>query len=221
MVLSGNSFLPPVRALIAAHEEATGVTFDYTTAGSEDLLPHVKQGSQGDVFVTHDPFLDYARDAGRVLNSVHVGFVAPVLAVQPGNPKGLKTLDDLAQPGLKVALSNPDYSTCGEMVRDLLTQKGIYESVMANVGNRLMRGHADLGNLMQMKSVDAVIMWNGVANTFKEHLEVVPVPYEYEEEIRVHVIALNYSTCPEKLAQFMELVEQKGKDLFAQHGYSK
>ncbi|NLF68849.1 MAG: solute-binding protein, partial [Candidatus Anammoximicrobium sp.] len=44
-----------------------------------------------------------------------VGVVAPVVAVQKGNPKGLAKFDDLARPGLRVALSNPEYSTCGKM----------------------------------------------------------------------------------------------------------
>ena len=78
---------------------------------------------------------------------------------------------------------------------------------MKNVGNRLTKGHSNLGNLLKTQAVDAVLMWNGVANTFKEHLEIVTTPYEYDSEIRVRVIGLNYSKRPEFVKRFMEFAE--------------
>ena len=44
---------------------------------------------------------------------------------QKGNPKGLKSVEDLTQADLKVALTDPQYSTAGEMVFALLEKKGI------------------------------------------------------------------------------------------------
>ena len=92
---------------------------------------------------------------------------------------------------------------------------------MKNVGNRLTKGHSTLGTFLKTKVVDAVIMWNGVAHTFAEALEVVPTPYEYDKEIRVHVISLNYSEQPESLEEFMEFVKDKGPKVFSEHGYVK
>lgn len=221
VIMTGNSFLPPVEQLIAEFSEKTGIKATYTTGGSEDLLPHVKSRQKGDIFITHDPYLDYTKDAGAHSDHVTVGFVAPVLVVQEGNPKGIKRISDLATPGLRVALSNPEYSTCGEMVRDLLKKKGIYDAVMKNVGNRLTKGHPNLGNLIKTKTVDAVVMWNGVANTFAEHLDIVKTPYEYDSEIRVHVIGLNYSKQPEAVRKFLEFVRENGQRIFAEKGYVK
>ena len=221
IVLAGNSFIPPTEELIAKLTEKTGIKATYTTGGSEDLLPHVKAKQRGDIFITHDPYLDYTKEAGALASDVPVGFVAPVLAVQKGNPKKIQSLGDLAKPGIKVALSDPKYSTCGEMVRDLLKKKGLYEQVMKNVENRLTKGHSNLGNLLKAQTVDAVIMWNGVANTFKEHLDLVKTPYEYDEEIRVHVMGLSYSKQPEAVAKFIELTRQEGEKIFAKHGYVK
>ncbi len=221
VILAGSSFIPPTEQLIAEFTEKTGVSAVYTTGGSEDLLPHVKARQRGDIFITHDPYLDYTKEAGSCSDHVHVGFVAPVLAVQKGNPKGIKRIDDLTRDGLKVALSDPKYSTCGEMVRDLLREKGIYDAVMKNVGNRLTKGHSNLGNLLKTQTVDAVLMWNGVANTFKEHLDIVRTPYEYSSQMKVHVIGLSYSKQPEAVRQFVEFVRERGEAVFSEHGYVK
>ena len=221
IILCGSSFPQPMEQLYSEFTAQTGIKVTTTVAGSEDFLPLVKAGQKGDVLVTHDPYLDYVAEANALADYVHVGFVAPVLAVQKGNPKGLTGIQDLTRPGLKVALSDPQYSTCGEMVFALLEKKGIKEAVMKNVENRLTKGHSNLGNFLKTQAVDAVIMWNGVAHTFRDSVEVVWTPYEYDEEIRVHIIGLSYSKEPELLKQFIAFARTRGPGIFAEYGYVK
>jgi molybdate transport system substrate-binding protein len=221
VVLCGNSFVPPCDELVARFKALTNVEVVTTAAGSEDFLPLVKAGQKGDILITHDPYLDYVRDAKALADHVQVGFVAPVLAVQKGNPKGIKCIEDLAKPGLTVALSDPKYSTCGEMVAALLERKGIRDAVMKNVENRLTKGHGNLGTFLKTGAVDAVIMWNGVADTFKDSLDIVKTPYEYATETRVHVIGLSYSRHPDLVKRFVDCARAEGATIFARHGYVK
>jgi len=221
VVLCGSSFPGPMEQLCAEFTAKTGIEMATMVAGSEDFLPLVKAGRKGDVLVTHDPYLDYVADANALGDHVAVGFVAPVLAVQKGNPKGLTRIEDLTWPGLKVALTDPQYSTCGEMVFALLEKKGMKDAVMKNVQNRLTKGHSTLGNFLKTQAVDAVIIWNGVAHTFSDSVDIVPTPYEYDNEIRVHIIGLSYSKQPELLKQFLEFARKRGQDVFAQHGYTR
>ena len=220
-VLCGSSFVKPMEKLCEEFTAKTGIETVTTVGGSEDLLPMVKVAEKGDIFVTHDPFLDYVRDANALADHVQVGFVAPVLAVQKGNPKGVKNIEDLGRPGLKVALTDPQYSTCGEMVYPLLDKKEIKDAVLKNVENRLARQHSTLGNYLKLQTVDAVIMWNGVAHTFRDDLEVVKTPYEYDQEIRVHIMGLNYTKQADSLRQFIEFVRTRGPEIFTEYGYVK
>jgi len=103
----------------------------------------------------------------------------------------------------------------------LLEKKGIKDAVMDNVQNRLTKGHPTLGNFLKTESVDAVIMWNGVAHTFRDSLEVVRTPYEYDKEIRVHVIGLSYTKEPGLLEKFIEFARRRGPEIFAEYGYVK
>ncbi len=221
VILCGSSFVPPTEQLCSEFKAQTGIETIHTVGGSEDLLPHVKAGIKGDIFITHDPFLDYTRDANALADDVQVGFVAPVLAVQKGNPKGIKSVDDLTRPGLKVALTDPQYSTAGEMVFALLDKKGIKEAVMKNVENRLTKGHSNIGTFLKTQAVVAGILWNGVAHTFADSLEIVKTPYEYEQEIRVHIMGLSYTKQAEELKQFMEFARKRGPAIFTEHGYVK
>jgi molybdate transport system substrate-binding protein len=221
VMLCGDSFLPPAKQLCSEFKAKTGIEILSTVAGSENLLPHVKARDEGDIFITHDPYMDYTRDANALADNVNVGFVAPVLVVQKGNPKGIKSIEDLTRPGLKVALTDPQYSTCGEMVFALLEKKGIKDAVMKNVENRLTKGHSNIGTFIKTQAIDAGIMWNGVAHTFKDSLDIVKTPYEYDVETRVHIMSLSYSKNPELLKQFMEFAHKRGTEIFAEYGYVK
>ena len=221
VVLCGSSFVPPMEQLTREFTDLTGIKCISTVAGSEDFLPLVKTGQKGDILVTHDPYLDYVKDVNALADYAEVGFVAPVLAVQKGNPKNLKAIEDLKEPGLKVALTDPQYSTCGEMIFALLEKKGIKDQVLNNVENRLTKGHSTLGTFLKTQAVDAAIIWNGVANTFKDSLDVIKTPYEYENEIRVHVITLNYSQYQDAINKFIEFAKKRGPEIFASHGYIK
>jgi len=221
VLLCGSSFVPPGKKMCSEFTASTGIAVVTTVAGSEDFLPLVKTGRKGDILITHDPYLDYASDANALAEHAQVGFVAPVLVVQEANPKSISSIDDLTKEGLKAAFTDPQYSTCGEMVFKLLEKKGIKEAVMKNVGNRLTKGHSTVGTFFETGVIDAAIMWNGVANTFADSLDIVPTPYEYDSEIRVHVIGLSYSQYPEHVKKLVEFARTRGKEIFAEHGYVK
>jgi len=220
-VLCGGSFRQPMERMAEVFEQETGIRATLAFGQSEDLLPHVKLHSRGDLFVTHDPYARYTEEVGALLRYVTVGHVAPVLVVKKGNPKDIRRVEDLLRPGLRVCLPNPDFSTCGEMVFGLLERKGIKDAVLENVGNALFRSHAQVGSNIKLGHCDAGIMWNGVAHNWLDAIEIVPSPYEYDEEIRVTVIGLSYSKKRDLVEQFLTVAEDRGEDIFREFGYVK
>ncbi len=220
-VLCGGSFQPPVEELAGIFEEETGIKATLVFGQSEDHLPHVKMQDHGDVFISHDPFTEYTEQTGSLLRYVVVGHVAPVLVVAKGNPKNVHTIEDLTKPGLRVCLPNPEFSTCGKIVFGFLEQKGIKDAVLENVGNALFRSHAQIGSNIKLGHRDAGIMWNGVAHNWLDAIEIVPTPYEYDEEIRVTVIGLSYSKKRELIEQFLTVAEARGEVIFREFGYVK
>ncbi len=220
-ILCGGSFRPPLEALVEAYQSETGAAVEISFGGSEELLPQIEIGKEGDLFVTHDPYLDYTEEADALLDSVHVGFVAPVLVVGKGNPAGIESLDDLAKPGVRVALPNPEYSTCGEMLDALLEKKGIKDAVVANAEGAIFRSHSETGNALKLGTREAGVMWNGTANTFKDDIDTIKTPYEYDETIKVWIMGLSYTDQTEEVEAFLEFAREHAEALFAEHGYVK
>jgi len=222
-VLCGGSFRPPMEELKDKFEKQTGVKVDLSFGQSEDLLPQVKIGKMGDVFVTHDPYLKYTQEAGALLEGVQVGYVAPVLVVRKGNPAGVRALADLARPELagKVALPDPQFSTCGEMLARLLKKKGLWAAALKNAEGAVFRSQSETGNALKLGTREVGVMWNGTAHNFLDTLEIIPTPYEYDETIRVWVMGLSYSPQPDLVKQFLEFCKTEGRKVFAAHGYVK
>ena len=81
------------------------VTFNF--AGSQALATQIRQGAPADLFASADlANMDKVKD----LVATPQNFASNRLAivVEQGNPKGVKGLADLADPGLKVVLAAPD-----------------------------------------------------------------------------------------------------------------
>lgn len=220
-VLCGSSFKYPTEKLIEMFEAETGITMEISFGGSEDHLPHVQAHEAGDIYVTHSPYMKYTEDAKAASRWIKVGYVRPVLVTKKGNPFGLQKVEDLTKTDLKVALPDSNYSTCGEMVEELFKKKSIWEDVKKNTGNAFFRSHGQTATAIKVGNRDAGMMWNGVAHTWLDSLDIIPTPYEYEQVIEVGIVGLSYSKRSEAVEKFLKFAEQNGESIFSEFGYTK
>lgn len=92
-------------ALEARHP---GVTAKYSFAGSQQLVTNLLTGAPADVIATADmASMKQLTDAGLVDTPRTVATNRLEIAVEPGNPKGVRGLADLARPELTVVLEDP------------------------------------------------------------------------------------------------------------------
>jgi molybdate transport system substrate-binding protein len=80
----------------------------FSFAGSQQLATQLEQGAKADVVATADgPSMQRLVDARLVDRPLTLAHSTLVIAVAPGNPKGVSGLGDLARPGLAVVLADP------------------------------------------------------------------------------------------------------------------
>jgi molybdenum ABC transporter molybdate-binding protein len=106
-----------------------------------------------------------------------------VIAVPKGNVKKVKTLADLAQPGLRVGLCNAEQSTLGFMTRAMLRSSGLLESVMANTLSQVPTADA-LINQMRVGSLDAAIVYKVNVLPQAEHFDIIPLPADKAKAVQ-------------------------------------
>lgn len=99
------------------------------------------------------------------------------IAVQKGNPKGIKSLADLARPGLRLGLCNAEQSTLGYMTDGMLRSSGLHDSIRKNV--KVEQPTADfLITQMLVGKLDAAIVYRVNYQLQEEHLDLVPIRHE-------------------------------------------
>jgi molybdate transport system substrate-binding protein len=210
----------PVLELGKQFAASKGMPVEYDLGGSETLLPKILAGAPADIFVCHDPFEEKLKTAGRWTNTVVVGYLEPVVAVHPGNPKNLRRLADLARPDLQLGIGDPRYSTCGELFVRALREQGLYDAVMKNVKLQA-RSHGEIANGLVLGPLDAVVVWNFVVQLYPGKLEVAPSGVKYPVT-RVTVLGLAGSPNPAGRDAILEWFRQPAAQAaFRKHGYGR
>ncbi|HUS16834.1 MAG TPA: molybdate ABC transporter substrate-binding protein, partial [Chloroflexia bacterium] len=113
----------------------------FNFAGSQALLAQLKQGASADLFITADaPTMDAARTAGLVLSPQVLARNSLVVVLPSSNPGGVRTLADLARPGLKIVLAAPavpvgsyTLQVLDKLAADAAYGPGFKAGVLANV----------------------------------------------------------------------------------------
>jgi molybdate transport system substrate-binding protein len=126
------------------------VAFNFES--SSTLATQITEGAPADVFASaSQATMDTVDEAGLVVGD-RTDFAGNSLqiAVEPGNPKGIDGLEDLAQPDLTVVLAAEEVPA-GEYARQALDEQGIevepasLETDVRAVLSRVALGEADAG----------------------------------------------------------------------------
>ncbi|MCO6455344.1 MAG: molybdate ABC transporter substrate-binding protein [Pirellulaceae bacterium] len=97
-----------------------------------------------------------------------------VIVVPRGNPQQIRTLADLARPGLRVALGQPDQCTIGVLSKRLLEDEGLYDAVRENLVQETPTSAMLVPNITT-GSADAVLAYRTDTLAESERLEVLPI----------------------------------------------
>jgi molybdate transport system substrate-binding protein len=133
----------------AAH---AGVDVRLNYAGSSELAQQIVNGAPADVFAAaSDATMKTVTDAGRAVGTPEI-FATNVLeiATAPGNPKGITSFADLAEPDLKVVVCAPQVP-CGAAADKIEKATGVTlepvseEADVKSTLGKVTSGDADAG----------------------------------------------------------------------------
>jgi len=161
-----------------AEHEGVDVKLDF--GGSSDLVTQIQNGAPADVFASADTAnMDKLVQDG-LTGAEPQDFATNVLeiAVPPGNPAGVQTLADLAEPGLKLVVCAPEVP-CGAAAQQVAQVAGVTldpvseEQSVTDVLGKVTSGEADAGLVYVTDVAGAGDDVEGI--TFPESKQVVNV----------------------------------------------
>ena len=219
LLYCGAGIKPPVAELVDEFARRHGVTIECDYRGSEVLLSSIKLTGKGDLYMPGDVhYVELAEREGLIASSNTVCYFVPVILVQRGNPKNehIRTLSDLTRDDVRVGLGDPQFCAIGRKSSRIFAKNGIREDDV-NVKFRSPTVN-ELGNHIELGSLDAVIVWDAVARAVGDKGEIVEIPAEENVISTVAVGVLKSSKHPQAAAKFVEFIlSQAGREVFEKH----
>jgi molybdate transport system substrate-binding protein len=175
-LLCGAGLRPPVEEIVDAFRRRHGVRVEIQYGASNLLLGQLELTGRGDVFLPGDAFYtDEARRKGLVADSRTVAWFVPVIQVADGNPKGIKTVADLAVPGIRLGIADERAAAVGRITPEIFRMNGVsMDDVRRNVVFTSVTA-PELGQSVALGHVDAVIVWQPVAKQYPS-TEIIAIP---------------------------------------------
>ena len=189
----------------------TRVTFNF--AGSQALATQIQQGAPADVFASADiPNMDKVKD----LVATPQNFASNRLAivVEQGNPKGVRSLDDLASGDLKVVLAAEEVPA-GKYAKQILDQAGVtvrpvsQEDNVKAVVTKVSLGEADAG-----------IVYVTDVTAGGDKVDGVQIPDDQNVTATYPIATVKAGKDQAGAQAFMDLVlSDEGQQVLKQHGF--
>lgn len=164
VVFAGAAASPVYKEACKVFESKYGVEVELRLGGSGSLLSAMEIARVGDVYVPGSPeYLVKANKLGIVnLTAAPArvfAYLVPAILVQKGNPKGVSSLEDLAKPGIRVGIADPESVCVGLYAKELLEANGLWEDVKKNIVVHAESCEAT-ATLIFTGAVDAIIGWH-------------------------------------------------------------
>ncbi len=220
----GAGIRPAAKALIEAFEATHDVKISGNYAGSGTLLGQITALQKGDLFMPGaELYVDKAIEKGLAVKDTKrvVAYFIPVIFVQKGNPRGVASLQDLKKEGLRVGLGDERACAIGKKTLKIFEKNGIpYADIQKNVANK-SGTVTELGMWIQLKNVDATILWDANARHFAKDGDVVEIPVEQNIPSTIPIVLLECSAYPEEARDFIEFAtSNEGRKLLTDRGYT-
>ena len=214
------------KAFEAAHP---GVTVKFNFAGSQVLRTQIEQGAPADVFASADhKNMDPLVTENLAASGAAQDFATNLLTVilPPKNPANIKTLQDLAKPGIKIVLEDASVPA-GNYTRQILTNMSkdptygtdFSSKVLANVVSnetdvkqvvaKVDQGEADAGVVYVTDALAA------------PDLISISIPENYNVIAHYPIVALEKAPNPDLAAAFVAYVlSADGQAIMKKWGFS-
>jgi len=209
LLFAGAGLRQPTDQMIQTFQKETGHTVRVTYAGSGQLMSSILASGQGDLFMPGAFFyIQKLEKMGRIDSSKNLMAHTAVVGVNIHKANLIRSFDDLARPGLRLALGDPKAMAFGRIARKIVSCSPFKEAILKNV---VVYGATvkQLAMYVAQGDVDAAIIGRADAFQFRDRIQTVPIPTEYFQPETVAIAVLKDSKHPEAASQFRDFMTSK------------
>ena len=186
---AGAGLKQPLDLVVDDFQKKTGhqVVVDYD--GSGRLLTKLELTGQGDLFMPGEGFYIDKLSSSAVHSRRTIVLRAPVIAVSRKHAGTITALADLARPGVRVGLGDPQAMALGKTAETILERSGLKAAVLKNTVV-FAATVKQLALYAAESTVDAAIVGRPDALQFAETVDSIAIPRELYEPDTIAVAVL-------------------------------
>ncbi|MEC8252377.1 MAG: molybdate ABC transporter substrate-binding protein [Planctomycetota bacterium] len=186
-------------------------------AGTPQLVMQLRQGAPADVFASADQLqMRAVVDAGLTADEPR-RFASNSLAIvtQPDNPKAIRSVEDLARPGVTCLLCAPQVPA-GRYAREMMQRAGVAaRSASDEPSVRAVVSKVELG------VADAGVVYRSDALAAAARVHDVPIPARLNVEATYPIVTVSTGVQPTGAHEFVAFVlSGEGRRILSEHGFS-
>lgn len=220
--LCGAGMKAPVTDIVETFERETGIKVQTVFDGSSTLREYIIEFNSGDVFLPGDKAnLDVLQEKRLIKKSSFLAWHVVAILVAPELKEEIKSIDDLAKDGIRLAISNPRLASLGRVFMDrIISSHPLEKDILRNV---VVYGSSsqDVLDLYREGEIDAILEWDVMAATKEgQGLVVVPIAEQYRVKDELRVGLLTTSKNSDLARKFYDYLLTYGKDFFRKYGYN-
>ncbi len=189
-------------------------------AGSQALAAQLLDGAAADVFVSANAAqLARLTAAALVTATVPVASNQLVLLLPADNPAGIRSVADLAQPGVRVVLAAPEVPA-GDYARQALARLGLGAAVALNVVSEEVDVTGVVGKVATGEADAGLAYRTDLTPALASRLMALDLPPAADVRVRYEAAVLVPAPQPRLAADFLAfLTAAAGQAILARHGF--
>lgn len=219
-VYAGAGLRPAVDAVAEIYRKETGKEVAIEYGGSGQMMARIEETGRGDLLVSGAMvYIDKLEEAGKIVSKRPLATHGALLAVNRKSADKVKSYDDLAKPGVRIGLGDPQAMALGRTAEEILDKCGPREAISKNVVVRAAT-MSQLALYVVNGDVDAAIVGQHDVMKNPDTLISLPIPAQcYQPEI-VGVAVLKSTTRQADADKFVELLaSHPGRRAFHAAGF--
>ncbi|MHC4727223.1 MAG: extracellular solute-binding protein [Planctomycetota bacterium] len=196
-------------------EEATGET------GGDDFLLEISDAGIHDLAIAG---AEYLLDDGEIRKIVQKGqrrtiaYRTSAIIVPTGNPKNIRSIEDIARPGVRLGVSVID--CLKGLWEDISGRLKLLEEIRQNI-SYYANGCIAIVEAVATNEIDAAFGWTAFKHLEPERIEVIEIPKEQQVLRGTGVGLLSFSKEPEAATKFMNfLASSDSRKFYKEYGWA-
>jgi len=206
LLFAGAGLRQPTDQLIEAFEKQAGHVVRVTYGGSGQLMSSILASGQGDLFMPGALFyIEKLETMGRIHSFQKVAAHTAVVGVNKSKADLIRSFDDLARSGVRLALGDPKAMALGRTAQTILSRSSLREQILKNV---VVYGATvkQLALYVAQGDADAAIIGRADAFQFKDRIRMIPIPEKYFQPETIAVAVLTDSKNRAEASRFCDFM---------------